>query len=110
MAEVRARFFDGFVIRIQLGQEIRGGETGGGQLPDYFLNLGGDYVAGGELGILEEVAHEPLSEQPCWISISSDLFAGKIGVEGGLAEGDELGEGGFEVPVLLVGFFDVIAE
>ena len=63
VAEVGAGALDGRVIRVQLLEEFLLRKAGRSQRFDDVLHLRGNHVALGELGVLEQVAHQPLGEQ-----------------------------------------------
>jgi len=63
----------------------------------------------GEVGILEQVAHEALGEQVLNEHLVNHVLR-QLRVEGLTAERDESGEGMFEAGVLLVRFRDVLME
>jgi hypothetical protein len=90
-------------------QELGAGEAAFSQRVDDVFDLRGDGVLPGELGVLEEIAHQALGEEVLYQHLV-DLSFGEIGVEGGPAKGDEIGEGFAEGFVLFVGFVDVGVE
>src|SRR5271168_1318525 len=79
MAEVRTRFLDCLVLRIELSQELGAGETAGSQRVDNLLHLGSDDVA---LRVNSEFWNRfriSRSVNKCWISISSTFTSERSG-------------------------------
>ena len=73
-----------------------------GQGVDHLLDLGGDDVAAGEFGVVENLAEKPFGEQV----LHEHLIDGgpaDVRVQGGLAKSEEVVEGGLEFLVVLVG-------
>ncbi len=109
VAEVGSGALDGRVVRVQVLEEILLGKTGRSQRFDHVLHLRRNHVPRGELGVLEQVAHQPLGEQVLDQHLVH-VAVGQFRVQRRAAQGHKCGESFAELPVLLVRFVDVVAE
>jgi hypothetical protein len=73
------------------------------------LDLGGDDVAARELLVVEDLAEEPFGQQVLHQHLI-DGVAAEVGVEGGLAHGEEVVKSGLKRRILLVGLLDLGVE
>ena len=93
---------DGTVEAVQRAEKAGAVKAEADQSLDYFFQLDGDDVAAGEIGIVENRADQAFGEEV----LDEHFIDGRpadVRVQGGLAEGEEVVEGGLKALVALVG-------
>ena len=100
---------DGEVEVVQASQELVAAEALADQGVDDLLDLGGDDVAAGEVGVVENLAEEALGQEVLHQHLVDGLAA-DVGVERLSAEREEVVEGGLEFRVRLVGVDDPLDQ